>query len=220
MTSNDRNDRRQFLRGVVGTGVAGLLFNRVGLAFAQDSLSPTPACDDGDEPTLAQTEGPYFTPNSPLRTNFREAGMAGTAIVLTGQVLTRSCRPVADVLVELWHADDAGRYDNEGFRLRGHQMTAQDGVYRFETIVPGIYTGRTRHFHVKYSGAEPAGADDAALFSRRARQRQRSNFSSRAAPGDQPVDRTCRAVRSGSRPGVSAISASRNLARRVSGSIR
>ena len=186
----------------------------------KNSLSPTPACDDGDEPTLAQTEGPYFTPNSPLRTNFREAGMAGTAIVLTGQVLTRSCRPVADVLVELWHADDAGRYDNEGFRLRGHQMTAQDGIYRFETIVPGIYTGRTRHFHVKYQAPNQPVLTTQLYFPGEPGNDKDQNLSSRAAPGDQPVDRTCRAVRSGSRPGVSAISASLNLARRVSGSIR
>jgi protocatechuate 3,4-dioxygenase beta subunit len=76
--------------------------------------------------------------------------MAGTPIVLTGQVLARSCRPVGNVMVELWHADDGGNYDNEGFRLRGHQVTAGDGIYRFETIVPGLYPGRTRHFHIKY----------------------------------------------------------------------
>ena len=80
----------------------------------------------------------------------REAGMAGTPIALAGFVLTRSCRPVAGALVELWHADDAGEYDNVGFRLRGHQFTGADGRYLFETIVPGLYPGRTRHFHVKF----------------------------------------------------------------------
>jgi protocatechuate 3,4-dioxygenase beta subunit len=79
--------------------------------------------------------------------------MAGTPITLAGIVLTRSCRPVAGALVDLWHADDSGEYDNEGFRLRGHQFTNADGRYAFETILPGLYPGRTRHFHVKYQAA-------------------------------------------------------------------
>ena len=80
--------------------------------------------------------------------------MAGTPIVLTGLVLTRSCQPLPGVLVELWHADDEGVYDNTGYRLRGHQFTGPDGAYRFETIMPGLYPGRTRHFHVKYQAPD------------------------------------------------------------------
>jgi protocatechuate 3,4-dioxygenase beta subunit len=33
--------------------------------------------------------------------------------------------------------------------LRGHQFTDSAGSYRLETIVPGVYPGRTRHIHVK-----------------------------------------------------------------------
>jgi protocatechuate 3,4-dioxygenase beta subunit len=64
-------------------------------------------------------------------------------------VLTRSCRPVAGALVDLWHADDDGNYDNVGFRFRGHQFTDAQGRFRFRTIVPAAYPGRTRHYHVK-----------------------------------------------------------------------
>jgi protocatechuate 3,4-dioxygenase beta subunit len=64
-------------------------------------------------------------------------------------VLSTGCAPVARALVDLWHADDAGVYDNQGYRLRGHQFTDDQGNYRFETIVPGLYPGRTRHFHVR-----------------------------------------------------------------------
>ena len=56
---------------------------------------------------------------------------------------------MAGALVDLWHADAAGVYDNAGYRLRGHQFTDETGRYYFETIVPGLYPGRTRHFHVK-----------------------------------------------------------------------
>lgn len=70
-------------------------------------------------------------------------------MILTGQVVTTACAPIAGALVDLWHCDDAGVYDNAGFRLRGHQFTDGDGRYRFETIMPGLYPGRTRHFHIK-----------------------------------------------------------------------
>jgi protocatechuate 3,4-dioxygenase beta subunit len=70
-------------------------------------------------------------------------------MVLTGYVLSTDCRPVAGALVDFWHADDNGVYDNEGYKLRGHQFADEQGRYHLETIVPGLYPGRTRHFHVK-----------------------------------------------------------------------
>jgi protocatechuate 3,4-dioxygenase beta subunit len=147
--------RRRMLRAMVA---APAIFATSGLftgpwrrsALAETPLTPTPACDDDDdEPTESQTEGPFFTPSSPRRTSLIEEGIAGTPLILVGTVLTRSCRPVAGALVDFWQADDAGQYDNRGFRLRGHQFTDAKGVYRLETIVPGPYPGRTRHLHVK-----------------------------------------------------------------------
>ncbi|QNF33329.1 intradiol ring-cleavage dioxygenase [Adhaeribacter swui] len=113
------------------------------------TLEPTPACDDHDEPTPPQTEGPYFKPQSPERSTLLETGVAGTKLILTGQVLNTNCQPVAKALLDWWHADDAGQYDNNGFKLRGHQYTDKQGNFRLETIVPGLYPGRTRHLHVK-----------------------------------------------------------------------
>ena len=112
-------------------------------------LAPTPECGDDDEPTPRQTEGPFFTPSSPRRDSLLEPGMKGTRIVLTGRVFTHGCRPVSGALLDVWHADDAGEYDNEGYRLRGHLFTDAEGRYRLETIVPGLYPGRTRHYHLK-----------------------------------------------------------------------
>jgi protocatechuate 3,4-dioxygenase beta subunit len=116
---------------------------------AAGTLAPTPACDDGDDPTPAQTEGPYFTPDSPRRASLLEPGMAGQRLVVAGTVLTTDCRPVKAALLDFWQADDAGEYDNQGYRLRGHQFSDADGTWRLETVVPGLYTGRTRHIHVK-----------------------------------------------------------------------
>ena len=116
---------------------------------AAQLLPPTPQCADDDEPTVAQTEGPYFTPNSPQRTSLLEPGMNGTRMIVSGLVLSTDCRPIAGALLDFWQCDDAGEYDNRGFRLRGHQFTDQAGRYQLETIVPGVYPGRTRHLHVK-----------------------------------------------------------------------
>jgi protocatechuate 3,4-dioxygenase beta subunit len=119
-------------------------------AAAAGPLQVTPSCDDGDEdPTEAQTEGPYFTPRSPRRRTIVSAGAAGTRLTLTGRVLSRDCRPVPRALVDFWQADARGAYDNVGYRFRGHQLTDAAGRYSLLTVVPGLYPGRTRHIHVK-----------------------------------------------------------------------
>jgi protocatechuate 3,4-dioxygenase beta subunit len=110
---------------------------------------PTPTCGDDDEPTPTQTEGPYYTPNTPERTSFLEEGITGTKLLVTGYVLSTDCQPVAQALIDFWHANDAGEYDNVGYQLRGHQFTDGQGRYTLETILPGLYPGRTRHIHVK-----------------------------------------------------------------------
>jgi len=147
--------RRRLLKGVAASGIMGLFSGLSSSAITATALAPTPACDDDNEPTRAETEGPYYTPNSPERADFREPGVAGTPILLTGLVISRSCVPLARVFVDLWHADNDGIYDNNGYRCRGHQFTGSDGSYRFATIIPGLYPGRTRHFHVKFR--EPMG---------------------------------------------------------------
>ncbi|CAM3316767.1 carbohydrate-binding protein [Stackebrandtia soli] len=111
------------------------------------TLSPTPQCDDGDDPTPSQMEGPYFKPNSPQRTALTDG--PGVALNLSGHVFGITCAPIPDALLDFWLADDAGAYDNVGYRFRGHQYSGADGSYRLTTIVPGLYPGRTRHIHVK-----------------------------------------------------------------------
>jgi protocatechuate 3,4-dioxygenase beta subunit len=140
--------RRRILRNMLAAGGAGLAGAYPEMAIAQ-RIAPTPACHDGDEPTMRQTDGPYFKPSSPERANLVESGTRGRLVEISGQVLTRACRPVERALVDLWHADERGDYDNSGFRYRGHQFTDAEGGYRFRTILPALYTGRTRHYHVK-----------------------------------------------------------------------
>jgi protocatechuate 3,4-dioxygenase beta subunit len=147
---HDELSRRWFLACLTAGGGARLLIvGDVGLPLANDrQLAVTPRCGH-DEPTPVQTEGPYYLPKSPERRNLRNGG-EGIAFVLSGTVVSRSCQPIRSVLVDLWHANARGEYDLAGYRFRGHQFTNAEGHFRFETILPGLYPGRTRHFHVKY----------------------------------------------------------------------
>jgi protocatechuate 3,4-dioxygenase beta subunit len=159
MTAQPTGDltRRTFLRlGLVvpaslaiaacgGQALGGV----TGSTAAAQELELTPACDNDPQPTQAQTEGPYFKRSSPERSSLLEPSMQGTRLVLNGYVMTRQCAPVSGALLDFWQADDAGNYDNSGFRLRGHQFTDDQGRYHLETVIPGLYPGRTRHIHVK-----------------------------------------------------------------------
>jgi protocatechuate 3,4-dioxygenase beta subunit len=140
--------RRDFLGAALALPAAVALAARR-VAAQSRPLTPTPSCAEAGAPTPAQTEGPFFKPRSPLRASLLDPGMAGTRIVVAGSVLSTDCRPIPGALVDFWQADDRGEYDNAGFRLRGHQFTDEHGRYRLETIVPGLYPGRTRHFHVR-----------------------------------------------------------------------
>ncbi|MFC9328155.1 carbohydrate-binding protein [Kitasatospora sp. NPDC057015] len=146
--------RKTVLKAAVLAGATPLLIGG-GVALARDlgpgggPLALTPSCDDGDHPTIEQTEGPYFKPNSPLRTSLVTAGTPGTPLTVSGYVFGRACLPIAGVLLDFWQADVNGAYDNVGFTFRGHQFTDARGAFSLTTIVPGLYPGRTRHIHVK-----------------------------------------------------------------------
>jgi protocatechuate 3,4-dioxygenase beta subunit len=111
--------------------------------------SPGPVCAENVSVTPANMEGPYFIPNSPEKPSLLEPGMEGIRLVVTGYVLTPDCQPISGAKLDFWQADASGAYDNNGYRLRGHQFSADDGSYRLETILPADYGGRPRHIHVK-----------------------------------------------------------------------
>ena len=98
--------------------------------------------------TARQTEGPFFKTNTPQRNTLLEKGDRNV-LVVSGLVLSAQCKPVTNALLDFWHADALGDYDNQGFRYRGHQFTDAQGRFRLETIVPAEYPGRARHIHVK-----------------------------------------------------------------------
>lgn len=113
--------------------------------------------------TPAQTEGPFYPLQLPadadadLLRNGRLAYRSGQAAWVEGQVIDLAGRPVKGAQVEIWQCDHAGHYHHPGdgdradqrFQGFGKVVVAADGHYRFRTIRPVAYSGRTPHIHVK-----------------------------------------------------------------------
>ncbi|MEV6910378.1 carbohydrate-binding protein [Amycolatopsis sp. NPDC051071] len=147
--------RKTVLKAALAVGVVAPVALIGGPALARTTVASgqtpelTPSCDDGDDPTPAQTEGPYFKPNSPERTSLVTPNTQGTRLTVSGYVFGLGCLPIARALLDFWQADVNGAYDNTGYTFRGHQYTNDQGAFTLSTIVPGLYPGRTRHIHVK-----------------------------------------------------------------------
>lgn len=160
--------RRALLFGVplATLGVAAIALDRkfnphTGLHYqwpvvGAGMLQATPDCVDADHPTLDVTEGPFYKPDTPLRSMLRERDTFGTPLTLRGRVVGRDCKPIAGAVVDVWSCDGNGVYDNDGFTLRGHQFTDANGGFAFETVRPSDYRNfgihRTPHIHVKVQG--------------------------------------------------------------------
>jgi catechol 1,2-dioxygenase len=113
----------------------------------------------GDCETTNDILGPYYRPESPFRGDLTYEGLAGNRITLKGQVFGDDCKtPLPNALVEIWHCNAAGEYDNESedFLQRGRLLTNAQGEYTFHTIVPGKYlNGRLyRPSHIHYRVTE------------------------------------------------------------------
>jgi protocatechuate 3,4-dioxygenase, beta subunit len=146
--------RRRLLEAALAGG-AGLSLPGAMRALAAPALAPTPA----------QTEGPFYPLNYPADSDndlVHIAGHAepakGTITRVAGRVLDRAGRPVAGARVEIWQCDANGRYHNvrdgdagrprdENFQGFGQTVTDEGGGYRFLTIRPVPYPGRTPHIH-------------------------------------------------------------------------
>ncbi len=143
--------------------------------------------------TPRQTAGPFFPDKLPLdkdndliRVTDHLTPAVGAITNIAGRVLDSSGKPIKGALVELWQADDHGTYIHSrgaqkaerdpNFQGYGKFESASDGGYRFRTIKPGLYTGRTRHYHFGitlpgrrifttqlYFAAEPGNARDGLL---------------------------------------------------------
>lgn len=109
----------------------------------------------GDCETTSDILGPFYRPNSPVRNNLRIKGQPGNLVELSGYIKHNDCTtPYHKAMVELWHCDVNGVYDNQSseFRYRGTTFTDEKGFYSFQTIFPVAYGGdgfiRPAHFHM------------------------------------------------------------------------
>jgi catechol 1,2-dioxygenase len=107
--------------------------------------------------TTADIEEPYYIPGAPLSAKLSPSGAPGAPLFITGSVYARDCvTPIENAEVDVWHANDAGGYENDNYR--GIIKTDGSGKYAFETILPGKYLNgaqyRPRHLHYKVSAPE------------------------------------------------------------------
>jgi protocatechuate 3,4-dioxygenase beta subunit len=166
--------RRKFLRLAAGLAAAGA----VPLAGAADLLTPR------------QSAGPFYPTELPLDDDNDLVHVAGQPdpargdfADLRGRLLDRNGRPIAGARIEIWQCDANGRYRHPGdpgraeidpgFQGIGHTDSDDAGRYRFLTIRPVPYPGRTPHIHAAvflpgerpfttqlYVAGEPGNADD------------------------------------------------------------
>jgi protocatechuate 3,4-dioxygenase, beta subunit len=113
--------------------------------------------------TPAQTEGPFYPVRLPADTDFdllRQGGRSyrsANVAWLSGQVTDVQARPLAGCTVEIWQCDEAGHYHHPGdgdradpdFQGFGRVVTDAQGAFRFRTLRPAPYSGRTPHIHLK-----------------------------------------------------------------------
>ncbi len=101
-------------------------------------------------------EGPFYTDDPPIIEDNKLAKLneSGTKMIISGRILNLDCNEfIPNTVIDVWHANDAGQYDNQGYSLRGYTESNDQGFYLFETIKPGKYLNgnsfRPSHIHFK-----------------------------------------------------------------------
>jgi protocatechuate 3,4-dioxygenase beta subunit len=148
--------RRHFVAALAGAVAVPLT---PATALAQASSRATPS----------QTLGPFYPRNASERPAATDSDLLvveadrvltkGTPIFLRGQLVDRDMHPVAGAQVEIWQCDAMAVYHHPAggaeaerdpnFQGYGIDRTDDSGVFRFRTILPVAYPGRTPHIHVR-----------------------------------------------------------------------
>tara|TARA_S200000501_G_scaffold368766_1_gene407110 strand:+ start:5510 stop:6886 length:1377 start_codon:yes stop_codon:yes gene_type:complete len=142
--------RKEFIKISSLTTAAGILLPN--LLISQDC-----------EITTDDILGPYYDNNAPYRSILSSPDEPGTPITISGRIFGNDCEtPLPNTLVEVWHANENGCYsifqicengnsNNDEYHLRGKMLTNENGYYQFQSIQPGNYHSRPKHFHIKFT---------------------------------------------------------------------
>ena len=135
--------------------------------------------------TLEGEEGPYFVDDSAsgyLRSNILTnldgtSAQTGVPLSLTVYVYDgkNGCTAMQNVQVDIWQCNAAGVYSAESSEstvgqswLRGYQLSDATGKVAFSTIIPGWYSGRTNHIHLRlrstYDSTTNSGSNTIQMF--------------------------------------------------------
>jgi protocatechuate 3,4-dioxygenase beta subunit len=157
------------IRGLAAARAARRKILAASLAGAALASLPWRALAQTRVATPRQTAGPFYPREFPadgdsdLVAVKGHSGLAkGEILMLAGAVLDLSGRPLAGARVEIWQCNAFGRYHHAGdrssapldpnFQGWGESVTDARGEYRFRTIKPVPYPGRTPHIHFRISG--------------------------------------------------------------------
>lgn len=138
--------------GVAGTSLA------LALAGCTTASTGQTACI----PTEADAMGPFYVAGTPVVDDLNRHGEPGEPLLLSGRILSAAegTPPIEGARVEIWQTDGESRYHpqdrgdyadfaDQEIDLRGTVITGADGTYAVQTVVPGAYVPRPRHFHYR-----------------------------------------------------------------------
>lgn len=121
----------------------------------------------GRQPTPSQMEGPFYPLALPAEHDADLLSVGGRTLaladdpqrvlLLSGTVQDLDGAALSGAVVELWQCDHQGRYHHPGdgnradpgFQGFGMATVDRQGRYRFRTLLPVPYPGRTPHIHLK-----------------------------------------------------------------------
>jgi protocatechuate 3,4-dioxygenase beta subunit len=141
-------DRKQFL---ISSSLAAFSLSAFGRVSLDENQKFTGDCE-----TTNDILGPFYRPMAPLRKSLIFEGLKGNRITVSGKVYTDDCETtLKDALVEIWHCNTEGEYDNKSSKMlnRASWKTDKSGNYSFKTILPGKYLNgklyRPSHIHFR-----------------------------------------------------------------------
>ncbi|WP_417614004.1 catechol 1,2-dioxygenase [Oceanisphaera sp.] len=129
-------------------GEAGLLAPGLGmdhyLDIRMDAADAEAGLTGGTPRTI---EGPLYVAGAPLSEGFArmdDGTQEGEPLIITGQVTDEAGQPLADAIVDIWHADLKGAYSyfdpsQSEYNLRRRIKTDAEGRYTAQSIIPSGY---------------------------------------------------------------------------------